>query len=145
MLDVNTLDQLVPDLATRTTLACGPSGLLNALTEHHERAGVPLVIEQFRTTRVEPGEGGTLHFARSDKELVVDGATPILDAAEDAGMLMRSGCRMGLCMGCLIPMTEGTVRDLRNGELTTAIPGESGTVKVQTCVKTAAGPCHFDH
>lgn len=145
VLDVNTIDDLVPDLAQRTTLACGPAGLLDALAEHHEAAGVPLVIEQFRTTRVEPGEGGTLHFAKSDKELVVDGATTILDAAEDAGMLMRSGCRMGLCMGCLIPMTEGTVRDLRNGELTTAIPGESGTVKVQTCIKTAAGPCHFEH
>lgn len=145
VLDVNALGELVPDLHARTTLACGPAGLLDALTEHHERAGVPLVIEQFRTSRVEPGEGGTLHFAKSEKELVVDGATPILDAAEEAGMLMRSGCRMGLCMGCLIPMTEGTVRDLRNGELTTAIPGESGTVKVQTCIKAAAGPCHFDH
>lgn len=145
VLDVNALGELVPDLHARTTLACGPAGLLDALTDHHERAGVPLVIEQFRTSRVEPGEGGTLHFAKSEKELVVDGATPILDAAEDAGMLMRSGCRMGLCMGCLIPMTEGTVRDLRNGELTTAIPGESGTVKVQTCIKAAAGPCHFDH
>ena len=145
VLDVNDLESLVPDLVERTTLACGPAGLLDALTEHHERIGVELLIEQFRTSRVEPGEGGTLHFEKSGKELVVDGATTILDAAEDAGMLMRSGCRMGLCMGCLIPMTEGTVRDLRNGELTTAIPGESGTVKVQTCIKTAAGPCHFEH
>lgn len=145
LLDVNEIDQFVPDLLERTTLACGPAPLLDALAEHHERAGVPLLIEQFRTSRVEPGEGGTLHFAKSEKELVVDGATTILDAAEEAGMLMRSGCRMGLCMGCLIPMTEGTVRDLRNGELTTAVPGESGTVKVQTCIKAAAGPCHFDH
>ncbi|WP_110240232.1 ferredoxin reductase [Nocardioides gilvus] len=145
VLDVNDIKSLVPDLAERTTLACGPSGLLDALSEHHEKHGLDLVVEQFRVARVEPGEGGTLRFEKRDRELVVDGATTILDAAEDAGLLMRSGCRMGLCQGCLVPMTEGTVRDLRNGQLTTAIPGESGTVKVQTCINTAAGPCHFDH
>jgi ferredoxin-NADP reductase len=145
VLDVAELDRLVPDLHERTTLACGPAGLLDALEEFHAAAGLEVLIEQFRTSRVEPGEGGTLHFAVGGQELPVDGATPILDAAEEAGILMRSGCRMGICMGCLVPMTEGTVRDLRNGELTTAVPGESGTVKVQACINAAAGPCHFDH
>ncbi|MGN0064360.1 MAG: ferredoxin reductase [Nocardioides sp.] len=145
ILDVADLEQLVPDLHDRTTLACGPAGLLDALAAFHEAAGVDLLVEQFRTARVEPGEGGTLHFAKGGQDLAVDGSTTILDAAEDAGILMRSGCRMGICMGCLVPMTEGTVRDLRNGELTTAVPGESGAVKVQTCINAAAGPCHFDH
>ena len=145
VLDVRDLDALVPDLTERITLACGPAGLLETLARHHEEIGVELLVEQFRVARVEPGQGGTLHFEKAGRDLVVDGATTILDAAEDAGMLMRSGCRMGLCMGCLVPMTDGTVRDLRNGQLTTAIPGESGTVKVQTCINTAAGPCHFDH
>ena len=69
----------------------------------------------------------------------------VLDAAEDAGMLMPSGCRMGICMGCVIPLREGSVRDLRNGAITTAVPGESGDVKVQTCINAAAGPCHIVH
>lgn len=145
VLDVDDLADLVPDLAERTTLACGPAGLLDALAAHHEAAGLDLLVEQFRTARVEPGEGGTLHFAKGGQEIEVDGATPILDAAEDAGILMRSGCRMGICMGCLVPLKEGTVRDLRNGALTTAVPGESGDVKVQTCINAAAGPCHLDH
>ena len=143
VLDVNDLDTLVPDLAERTTLACGPSGLLDALTAHHAERGLDLVVEQFRTGRVEAGEGGTVHFEKSDVTLDLDGATTLLDAAEDAGMLMRSGCRMGLCMGCLVPLEEGTVRDLRNGALTTAVPGESGTVKIQTCISAAAGPCRI--
>ena len=103
-----------------------------------------LTIEQFRTSRVEPGEGGAVSFA-SGTVLDLDGATPILEAAEEAGMLMPSGCRMGICMGCVLPMTEGSVRDLRNGQITTAIPGESGAIKVQTCINAAAGPCHLDH
>jgi ferredoxin-NADP reductase len=144
VLDVADLATLVPDLHERRTLACGPAGLLDALGAHHEAAGLELVTEQFRTARVEAGDGGTVAFS-SGTTLEVDGATPILDAAEEAGMLMPSGCRMGICMGCVLPLREGTVRDLRNGALTTAIPGESGAIKVQTCINAAAGPCHIDH
>ena len=135
---------LVPDLAERTTLACGPAGLLDALAVHHEAAGITLTTEQFRTARVEPGDGGTVVFS-SGTTLDLDGSTPILDAAEEAGLLMPSGCRMGICMGCVLPLREGSVRDLRNGAITTAVPGESGAVKVQTCINAAAGPCHIDH
>ena len=74
---------------------------------------------------LEAGEGGTVTFA--DGTVVeADGATPILDAAEEAGVLMPSGCRMGICMGCVLPLKEGAVRDLRNGALTDAVPGETG-------------------
>jgi ferredoxin len=93
---------------------------------------------------VEPGDGGTVAFANGTA-LELDGATPILDAAEEAGVLMPSGCRMGICMGCVLPMTQGAVRDLRNGQVTTAIPGETGTIKIQTCISAAAGACHIDH
>ncbi|MFC6153079.1 ferredoxin reductase [Nocardioides yefusunii] len=142
-LDVNDIPSMVPDVAERITLACGPGGLLDALGEHHARHGLPLIVEQFRTSRVEAGEGGTVVFEKSDVTLEIDGATTLLDAAEEAGMLMRSGCRMGLCMGCLVPLEEGTVRDLRNGDLTTAVPGESGAVKIQTCISSPAGPCRI--
>ncbi|WP_338418207.1 ferredoxin reductase [Nocardioides houyundeii] len=147
VLDVAELSSLVPDLSARTTLACGPAGLLDALGSHHEAAGLALIIEQFRTTRVAAGEGGTVSFEQSDREVEADGATPILDAAEDAGLLMPSGCRMGICMGCVLPLKEGSVRDLRNGEVTTAIPGETdpGGIKIQTCISAAAGACRIDH
>jgi hypothetical protein len=35
------------------------------------------------------------------------------------------------------------VRDLRNGAVTTAVPGDG--VKIQTCISAAAGTCHIDH
>ena len=89
------------------------------------------------------GEGGTLTFSRSGAVVEADGATPILDAAESAGVLMPSGCRMGICYGCVLPLREGAVRDLRNGELTTAAPGDG--VLIQTCISAAAGPCDIDH
>ena len=62
-------------------------------------------------------------------------------------MLMPSGCRMGICYGCVLPLREGAVRDLRNGEITTVTAGESdnGGVLIQTCINAAAGPCDIDH
>jgi ferredoxin-NADP reductase len=141
-LDVADLDTMVPDVAERITYACGPVGLLDALEEHHGERGLPLHLERFRAEVIATGEGGTLRF---DDGTVVeaDGATPILDAAESAGVLMPSGCRMGICMGCVLPMREGAVRDLRNGELTTAAPGDG--VVIQTCINAAAGACQLDH
>jgi stearoyl-CoA 9-desaturase NADPH oxidoreductase len=149
VLDVDELPALVPDLAERRTFACGPAGLLDALQEFHDGKGLELFTEQFRTARVEPAllegqSGGMVGFA-DGRNVEADGATPILDAAEAAGVLMPSGCRMGICYGCVLPLSEGSVRDLRNGEITTAVPGESGAIKVQTCINAAAGPCRLDH
>ncbi|MDN5769684.1 MAG: iron-sulfur cluster-binding domain-containing protein, partial [Microlunatus sp.] len=146
-LDVDDLDELVPDLAERGTLACGPAGLLEALRRHHDRRNLTLRTEQFRAPRVAVGEGGTVTFGRSGTEVVADGATPILDAAESAGVLMPSGCRMGICYGCVLPLSSGSVRDLRTGEITTATPGETAGrgVPVQTCISAAAGTCELDH
>jgi ferredoxin-NADP reductase len=146
LLDVDRLEELVPDLAGRTTYACGPAGLLDALAAHHERAGLPLHVERFRPVLVEPGDGGTVTFAGSGVVVEADGATPLLQAGEDAGVLMPSGCRMGVCFGCVVPLRAGAVRDLRNGAVTTAVPGETapGGVPVQTCISAAAGACRFD-
>ena len=143
VLDVDDLEGLVPDLAERTTLACGPSGLLDALATHHDRRGLTLQTEQFRVATLTGGEGGSVTFRSSGTTVEADGATPILDAAEAAGVLMPSGCRMGICYGCVLPMREGVVRDLRTGELTTAVEGDG--VKIQTCISAAAGACHLDH
>jgi stearoyl-CoA 9-desaturase NADPH oxidoreductase len=145
LLDVAELDVVVPDLAERLTYACGPAGLLDALEKHHADRGLSLTTERFRPVLVEPGEGGTVTFA-DGREIQADGSTPILDAAEGAGVLMPSGCRMGICMGCVIPMKSGAVRDLRNGAVTTAVPGETGPegVRIQTCISAAAGACHID-
>ncbi|MEP7092374.1 MAG: ferredoxin reductase [Nocardioidaceae bacterium] len=145
LLDVADLEALVPDLHERTTFACGPGGLLDALDAHHGERGIPLLTEQFRATTVAvgPGSGGGTVTFSGGTTIEADGATPILDAAEAAGVLMPSGCRMGICYGCVLPMREGAVRDLRSGDVTTAAPGDG--VLIQTCVSAAAGACVLDH
>jgi stearoyl-CoA 9-desaturase NADPH oxidoreductase len=143
-LDVAALASLVPDLAERETWACGPAGLLDALEEQWATLGRQdeLHTERFRTALAEPGEGGTVRFTGTGTTVEVDGATPLLDAGEQAGLLMPSGCRMGICFSCVLPLREGSVRDLRSGDLTTAAPGDG--VLIQTCVSAAAGACDID-
>jgi stearoyl-CoA 9-desaturase NADPH oxidoreductase len=81
-------------------------------------------------------------FGRTGRAVDADGATPILEAGEAAGVLMPSGCRMGICFSCVLPLRSGAVRDLRTGEVTTAAPGDG--VLVQTCISAAAGACDID-
>ena len=140
------LEAEVADLAERTAYACGPAGLLDTLEAFYAERRLTLHTERFRPVAVvSESEGGTLTFANATVQ--ADGATPILDAAESAGVLMPSGCRMGICMGCVLPLKSGAVRDLRNGELTVAVPGETHPdgVKIQTCISAAAGDCHIAH
>jgi len=143
------LEAEVPDLTERTAYACGPAGLLDTLEAFYAERRLTLHTERFRPTVIDvAAEGGTLTFAGTAATTVqTDGTVPILDAAESAGVLMPSGCRMGICMGCVLPMRSGAVRDLRTGELTVAVPGETHPdgVKIQTCINAAAGDCTLDH
>lgn len=138
------LDGLVPDWRERHTWACGPAALLDAAEELWRAEGIAerLHTERFQAALAPTGEGGVVTFARSEVSLATDGGMPLLDAGEDSGVLMPSGCRMGICFGCTTTLMEGNVRDLRNGTLTTAAPGEP--VVVQTCINAAAGPCTLD-
>ena len=81
------------------------------------------------------GSGGTVEFARSGKTAVIDGATSLMEAGEDAGVQMPFGCRMGICQSCVVALVDGHVRDLRTG-----VEHEPGS-RVQTCVSAASGDC----
>lgn len=143
LLDLAELDALVPDWRGRETWACGPTGLLDAAAAHWEEAGLGdrFHVERFRpTVAVVDDAGGVVTFTRSGTSVDAPGDTPILDSGEEAGVLLPSGCRMGICFGCALPLREGTVRDLRTGDLTEGGEG----VRVQTCISAPAGACEID-
>jgi ferredoxin-NADP reductase len=144
MLDVAQLDDLVDDLDGRQTWACGPAGLLDALEQRWAAGGIvdQLHTERFRPTIITEGDGGEVTFSKSGTVVDADGAQTLLDAGEAAGVLMPSGCRMGICFGCVVPLRQGAVRDLRTGDITAAAPGDN--VQIQTCVSAAAGACDID-
>jgi stearoyl-CoA 9-desaturase NADPH oxidoreductase len=138
------LTELVGDWKQRDAWACGPAGLLDDLETHYAAAGLgaKLRTERFRAAAIPTGDGGPVTFTRSGVTTETNNGTTLLAAGEGAGVLMPSGCRMGVCFGCVVPLRSGAVRDVRNGDLTSANPGDG--VLVQTCVSAAAGPCQLD-
>jgi len=144
-LDPRRIGELVTDFADRRTWACGPGEFLQGIESHWVASGIAdrLRTERFRPNPVTAGEGGQVTFAATGTTITTDGDRSLLDAGESAGVLMPSGCRMGICFGCVAPLRRGAVRDLRNGALTTATDGDAGVV-IQTCVSAAAGNCEID-
>ena len=132
------LDVLCPDWRDRETYACGPLGLLDALEEHYAAEGAlhRLHLERFQNAPIvaSEGDGGSVRASLADKTFVAPAGTTLLAAAEDAGLLVKSGCRMGICHTCVCELKSGQVRDLRTGDITDE-PGQY----VQLCVSVAAG------
>ncbi|MEV5754493.1 ferredoxin reductase [Actinoallomurus sp. NPDC052308] len=134
------LPDLCPDWAERTAWVCGPAEMLQEAEEHWAGSPDRLHVERFRPAALTAeGEGGRIRFTKSDRQTDADGGTPLLIAGEQAGVLMPSGCRMGICHSCVGRLASGRVRDLRTGQ----IHGEAGDL-VQTCVSAAAGPVEIE-
>ncbi len=140
-LDLQHLDDAVPDWRQRQTWACGPEGMLDEADKVWRAAdiGDRLHLERFAASRAAAhGQGGTVTFGRSGKTLTVDAATSLMEAGEQAGVSMPFGCRMGICQSCVVSLVDGHVRDLRSG-----VEHEPGT-RIQTCVSAASGDCVVD-
>ncbi|TSD97334.1 ferredoxin reductase [Skermania sp. ID1734] len=137
---LSSLDELHPDWRERQTWACGPLDMLDEIERTWKAAGISdrLHLERFEIARSAVTEGGTVTFAKTGRSIVVDGATTLLQAGEQAGVQMPFGCRMGICQTCVAPLTAGIVRDLRSG-----VERHAGD-KVQTCIAAAAGDCTLD-
>lgn len=140
-LDVAEIAGIVPDWTDRTAYACGPAGLLDALEQHWTEHGAELRTERFtpRLVAAEGATGGSVTFARTGTVAAAGAGTALLEAGETAGVLLPSGCRMGICFSCVVPLLSGQVRDLRTG----AVHGEPGDL-VQTCVSACAGDVALD-
>jgi ferredoxin-NADP reductase len=140
ILDVETLTEIVPDWRERAAWVCGPAPMLDAAERHWNKCGVgkKLHLERFSAQLSESAEGGHVTFAASGKEADLDGATTLMEAGEAQGIQMPFGCRMGICHTCVLPLKEGKVKDLRNGNEYT------GNQNIQTCITAAAGDCTLD-
>lgn len=140
LFDLAALDEVCPDWSRREVWVCGPPSMLGAAERHWTRAGraAHLHVERFSLGPTASGTGGEVTFARSGRSTTADGASSVLEVGERLGVRMPFGCRMGICHTCVLPLTAGTVKDLRSGVEHTA------PQRVQTCVNVASGDCTFD-
>jgi ferredoxin-NADP reductase len=132
---------ICPDWRERHAWVCGPAGMLDDAERHWRRSGAGdrLRVERFQSARVSGGAGGRVRFVASGRLSDADGSTPLLTVGENAGVLMPSGCRMGICHSCVTRLRSGRVRDLRTGRE----HGDEGEL-IQTCISAAAGPVEID-
>jgi stearoyl-CoA 9-desaturase NADPH oxidoreductase len=138
------LDGLCPDWREREAFASGPGDMLDALSERWDREGD---CDRLHMERFQPviggdgaeGEGGTITFLGSDREVECDGGTPILVAGEEAGLELPFGCRMGICHTCVGKFRSGKLRDLRSGEVM-----DVEGVTCRTCVNAPEGPVEVE-
>ncbi|GAA2581805.1 NADPH oxidoreductase [Dactylosporangium fulvum] len=131
------LSDICPDWSERPAWVCGPGEMVDDAERHWWCAGIAdrLHVERFRPTMVSGGgTRGRVRFVASGVEIDADGDTPLLAVGENAGVLMPSGCRMGICYSCVTRLRSGRVRDLRSGRE----HGDEGEL-IQTCVSAAVG------
>lgn len=133
------LARLCPDWTERSVWACGPPAMLDDLVAYWTGPADGLHVERFSLVPAAAGSGGRVRFTRSGREAEAGGGTPLLAVGESAGVLMPSGCRMGICYGCVARLRSGQVRDVRTGQ----VHGEAGDM-IQTCVSVAAGPVEIE-
>ncbi|MHA3702468.1 ferredoxin reductase [Jatrophihabitans sp. YIM 134969] len=138
------LAQLVPDWRERTTYLSGPPSMIDTFKQHWTDEGLAdrFELERFQPRAgadVEAGQGGTVRFRVSETEVECDGSTPILEAGENAGLVLQHGCRMGICHTCVGRLAEGTLRDLVTGKTY----GQEGEM-VRICVSCPEGHVEID-
>ena len=110
------LAEVAPWYRDAQTYACGPARLLESVRAEFATVGLSerLHTEQFTLAPVSGAEGGTIRFTRSERE-VANSGEPLLNQAENAGLNLEYGCRMGICHSCTKVKTAGQVRDAVSG------------------------------
>lgn len=136
--DSAVLARLVPDYAERVTMLCGPSGLMAACRDHWQSRGIAahLRCESFgveaATAAATTDAGHEVRCTRSERLFTAGADTPLLVAAEGAGLQPRYGCRMGICHSCVCVKRSGTVENVLTGAVST-----EPDVRIQLCVSRA--------
>ena len=143
-LDLNTLQQQVPDLAERATWMCGPAALMDTVRAHWRQAGItaPLHSERFAAAPLaaQPlSEPVRIRLVRSQGSFDSLGADNLLAQAEAAGLAPKHGCRIGICRSCQCVKRSGTVQNLQTGELCST-PNEV----IRLCVSAARSELALD-
>ena len=104
------LARIVPDIAERTVLACGPEGFMATMraaaldlgvpAEHYAEESFVFGTDAGADTGDKSLPGHRVTFARSGKSFDCPPGMTILSAAREAGLALPSSCAKGLCGTC---------------------------------------------
>jgi len=131
------LSAICPDYEERTAFVCGPNGFMSSTKQllqdmnfpienyFEESFGAPPSQKLAAVPLAAPLEGASkpedtvamtqekcdriVEFSASGKQIDCDDEDTLLDAAEQAGVTVTSGCRMGSCGACKQQLEAGDV------------------------------------
>ena len=163
-LNPHLLTAICPDFATRTVFVCGPAGFMDAtrsllsqvgfpMENYFEESfgGAPKTIERDDSlekviaateTPMDLEAEATVAFTASGKEVSCTDGETLLEAAEEVGVTLPSGCRMGSCGACKHAIAAGQVSydidpkglsesDRQQGQVLTCIAKPVGKVVLE--------------
>lgn len=129
------LQQLVPDLATRQVLACGPGGFVQAARSLCTHT-LSFMGEGFTAPSLAADASGPatveVNLRKSLRTVTVATGVSLLEALEAAGLNPQHGCRMGVCHTCACTRASGTTLNLQTG----ALESENG-MDMRLCMSRA--------
>jgi ferredoxin-NADP reductase len=130
-LDLQWLNEHVPDFKEREVFTCGPKGYMDAvkavlkqggfdfLHYHEESFDIAAALESPLSDQVPNVELAqtlfTITLARSGKTLIAAAGQSVLSAAKKAGAILPSSCGQGVCGTCKTAVLQGTVEMNHNG------------------------------
>lgn len=109
-LQAQTLLSELPDGAH--VYVCGPQGLIQSITDAARTAGVAphrIHHEQFTVTAHNGQKPFVIRLAKAGVDVPVPAQATALQAIEDAGVNLQSGCRTGTCGACAVKVKGGQV------------------------------------
>ncbi|MCL8025974.1 2Fe-2S iron-sulfur cluster-binding protein [Nocardioides bruguierae] len=145
------LAALVPDVADRTVLTCGPTGFMADAEDALALAGVPAerrLAESFSLSAPDappvttvPEGAARVRFGRSGREVACGPGSTVLDAAREAGVRLPSSCGAGLCGSCKSTLLAGRVDMRHQGGIR---PREIAADRFLPCCSTPDGDIVVD-
>lgn len=110
----NQLIELIPDLAERTVLCCGPEGFMKHAREYCQELGV----DDSQWFEESFGSPPGIDSSADIKSLTLilnghavngDNQRNLLEQAESKGVVIAFGCRSGVCGACKVKLLKGSV------------------------------------
>lgn len=130
------LARCIPSLDTTAVLACGGHDFVSTARSLLQSKAQSFYAESFSApASVNTDESVfsvSVELSVSGRTLEVSNQLPLLEALEQQGVNVESGCRMGICNTCVCEKLKGTTRDTVTGET----DDELGT-NVRLCVSRA--------
>jgi len=126
------LGLMAQDYLEREVFCCGPEPFMRAVREalaglgydmdryHQESFHAPVAEAEVVPDDVVPQDDNTaeVHFALSGVTAKCSETDTVLAVARSAGLVIPSGCTMGICGTCKVLKTDGQVHMLHNGGIT---------------------------